>query len=87
MNRRNQLLRKFLKSKNEIDWKNYKNLRNKCTRLIRKVREQHYEALLTNNEKKSIKFWKITKQVFLSKSKFLFIDTNYKRYNLWHNQK
>ena len=44
MNRRDHLLRKFQKSKNEIDWKNYKNLRNKCTRLIRKAREQHYEA-------------------------------------------
>ena len=36
INRRDQPLRKFWKSKNEIDWKNYKNLRNKCTSLIRK---------------------------------------------------
>ena len=68
MNRRNQLLIKFRKSKSEIDTKNYKNPTNKFTRLIRKAREQHYEVLLTDNEKNSNKFWKIIKQVFPSKS-------------------
>ena len=36
--------------------------------MIRKAREQHYEALLTDNEKNSKKFWKIIKQVFPSNS-------------------
>ena len=61
MNRREQLLRIFRKSKNEIDWRNYKNQRNKWTRLLQKAREQHYEVLLMDNEKKSKKFWKIIK--------------------------
>lgn len=42
MNQREQLFRKFQKCKNKIDWKNYKNLRNKCTSLVRKAREQHH---------------------------------------------
>ena len=68
MNRRDHLLIKFRKSKSEIDGKNYNNPTNKCTRLIRKAREQHYEVLLTDNEKNSKKFWKIIKQVFPSNS-------------------
>ena len=61
MNRREQLLKIFRKSNNEIDWKNYKNQRNKWTRLLQKAREQNYEVLLMDNEKKSKKFWKIIK--------------------------
>lgn len=45
MNQREQLFRKFQKCKNKIDWKNYKNLRNKCTSLVRKAREQHHWSL------------------------------------------
>ena len=58
MNRKDQLLKKFLKSKNEVDWKDYKDLRHKCTSLIRKAREQHHEALVIDNEKNSKKFRK-----------------------------
>ena len=36
--------------------------------MIQKAREQYYEAPLIEDEKKSIKFWKTIKQVFLIKN-------------------
>ena len=62
---------KRIRKKKKKDWKIFKNRRYKCTSLMQKAREQHYEALLIDNEKNSEKFWKIIKKVFPSKSRML----------------
>ena len=62
---------KRIRKKKKKDWKIFKNRRYKCTSLMQKAREQHYEALLIDNEKNSEKFWKIIKEVFPSKSRML----------------
>ena len=68
MNSRDQLHRKAQKSRNEKDWRIYKNQRNKCNNLIKKAKAPYHQNLVEENATNPKKFWICIKAVFPSKS-------------------
>lgn len=68
MNNRDQMLRKFRKSKSGSDWDTYKRLRNSCTNLIRKARSEYHQNLLAESRNNPQSFWKNIKRFFLEKA-------------------
>jgi len=68
MNNRDQMLRKFRKSKSNFDWDTYKRLRNTCTTLIRNARNEYHQNLLAENRNNPRAFWKAIKKIFPGKN-------------------
>ena len=61
MNERDKKLRKAQKTKKEVDWSTYRNLRNECTRKMRLARSNYNRNLLGENVNQPRKFWKVIK--------------------------
>lgn len=64
MNTRDKLQRKARKSKSDLDWSNYKTLRNKCNNKIKRARNTYYKHLIRENQNNPAKFWKCIKEIF-----------------------
>ena len=64
---RSQLKSKFIKSRNNEDWSNYKKQRNFCKNLLKKSKQYYFGQLHMKYLNDSRKLWKIIKPVFLDK--------------------
>ena len=53
----------------DVDWRNFKRLRNLCNNFLRKARGNYYKILLQENQNQPKKFWEIVKKGFPTKSK------------------
>ena len=67
MNYCDTLQRKFRKSKNALDYENYKHQRNKVNILVRKEKSVHNQNLLNESANDPNLFWSTLKQIFPSK--------------------
>ena len=63
MNERDKMLRFARRNNTELNWKAYKNLRNRCTNLVKKAKQDHYKDLLTTNINNPRGFWKTIKSI------------------------
>ena len=64
MNTRDQLLRKARRTKQQLDWDNFKRKRNYVTNLIRNAKNTYHQNLLEENSSRPEKFWKCIKTLF-----------------------
>jgi hypothetical protein len=69
MDQRDQILRKARRSNNEVDWKLYRKLKNRCTKRLRLARKGYHQNLLNENRLNPRNFWKSIKRIFPTKSK------------------
>ena len=51
------------KSKSELDWIHFRQLRNKCTSHIRNAKSNYYVNQMTENSNNPSKFWKAVKDM------------------------
>uniref|UniRef100_A0A3B3HBJ0 ribonuclease H n=1 Tax=Oryzias latipes TaxID=8090 RepID=A0A3B3HBJ0_ORYLA len=56
------------KGDSSVDWTAFRQLRNKCTSLIKKAKSDYYLSVTTDNLNNPSKFWKVIKSLFLIKS-------------------
>ena len=61
--------KKARKTKKEVDWSTYRNLRNECTRKIRLARSNYNRNLLEENVNQPRKFWKVINSIIPTNSK------------------
>jgi len=64
MNDRDKILRKARSSKNENDWTEYKNMKNRVNNLIKSAKSKHNKKLLNENISKPEKFWRQIKSLY-----------------------
>ena len=64
---RSQLKNKFIKSRNNEDWSNYKKQRNFCTNPFKKSKQNYFGQLDMKHLNDNRKFWKIIKPFFSDK--------------------
>ena len=64
---RSQLKNKFVKSRNNEDWSNYKNQRNFCKNLLKKSKQNYFGQLDMKHLNDNRKFWNIIKHFFSDK--------------------
>lgn len=58
---RNVAWAKAKKTNDSLDWRCYRELRNKCTKIIRKSKREYYLSMLSENLNNPAKFWKLVK--------------------------
>ena len=68
IHRRNVAWAKARKSVLASDWSIFRQLRNKCTTLIKKAKSEYYLSVTTENLNNPQKFWKVIKSISVSKS-------------------
>ena len=66
INRKDQLLRKFRKSKDPNDWNLYRIARNHCNWVVKRAKQTYHNNLLNENRHNPRKFWQSIKSVFPS---------------------
>ena len=64
---RSQLKNKFIKSRNNEDWSNYKKQRNFCTNPFKKSKQNYFGQLDMKHLNDNRKFWKIITHFFRTK--------------------
>lgn len=64
MNKRDQLLRKARKTKDDGLWREYKRERNKCNNEVKKAKASFHQQLLNDTRQNPRKFWKAIKSIF-----------------------
>ena len=64
---KSQLKNKFIKSRNNEDWSNYKKQRNFCTNFLKTFKQNYFGQLDMKHLNDSTKFWKIIKPFFSNK--------------------
>ena len=69
MRKRNFHHKRAQKTKSIDEWKTYKELRNKTTRLIRDTKRDFFSNVINENKKDSAKLWKTLKNVISNKKK------------------
>ena len=67
--KRTKLLNKYRKEKNDVNERAYKKQRNKCVKLLKKVKISYYGNLKPANITDNKKFWKMVKPLFSDKVK------------------
>ena len=67
MRKRNFHHKRAQKTKSIDEWKTYKELRNKTTRLIRDTKRDFFSNVINENKKDSAKLWKTLKNVISNK--------------------
>ena len=68
MNRRDKVLRKARKSRNDEDWSAYKTLRNNCNNLLRNAKANYHKNKIQEGRQNPKQFWKAVKDVFPTKT-------------------
>ena len=66
---RSKLRNKFKKSRTSVNLQNYRKQRNKCTKVLRKAKQQYFNNLNSKSITDTKKFWKTVKPLFSNKSK------------------
>lgn len=69
MNSRDQLLRKYRKTKTNTDFPTYKRMRNYVNSMVRTAKSQYHRTLLDQNANNPDKFWESIKQIYPNKSR------------------
>ena len=64
-----KLRNKFNKSPTCVNLQNYRKQRNKCTKVLRKAKQQYFNNLNSKSITDTKKFWKTVKPLFSNKSK------------------
>lgn len=68
IHQRNVAWAKARKSDSASDWSIFRQLRNKCTSLIKKAKSEYYLSVTTENLNNPQKFWKVIKSLSVNKS-------------------
>ena len=76
MNERDKVLRKFRKTKAEVDQAAYKEKRNAVNIAVRKAKSSYHRKLLSENAGDSYRFWRTIKSIYPSKPKNSNIKIN-----------
>ena len=79
MNERDQLLRKFRKSKSVYDKRLYQDKRNRVNIMLRKSKSSYSKELLRESSNDPDKFWRTLKSLYPGKSK---INTRYQSFDI-----
>ena len=69
MDKRDKLLRKARKTKNDKGWDEYRQARNKCNAKVKEAKRKYHRHLIEEGKENPHKFWDAVKKVFPSKSK------------------
>ena len=69
MDKIDKLLRKAHKTKNDKDWDEYRQARNKCNAKVKEAKRKYHGHLTGESKENPHKFWDAVKKVFSSKSK------------------
>ena len=69
MDKRDKLLRKARKTKNDKGWDEYRQARNKCNAKVKEAKRKYHRHLIEEGKENPHKFWEAVKKVFPSKSK------------------
>ena len=68
MNKRNSLLRRFRKTKENHDFLLYEQKRNEVNKALRQAKLKYSQSLLEENQNKPESFWRVTKPFYPAKS-------------------
>ena len=69
INRRDILLRRARRLKDDQSWRAYKNQRNLCNNAVRKAKSTYHRNMLEENKLSPKKFWNVIKSIFPLRSK------------------
>lgn len=78
---RDKAYRKFCISTSEIDWEDYKRLRNKVVSIIRSEKTKYYDQNIDRCKGDSKNMWRTLKEMIGDKKQVTFTDINYGKYN------
>lgn len=62
----------FVRNKNEINWQNYKKLRNEVVNLLKQKKQQYYYNKIDSYKNDAIKMWKTPKTLIITKNHIQF---------------